>query len=149
MSDQGETALILKTLVDAYPDHRIEKRTLQIYLERLADIPAYLLAAAAQAHIESSTWFPKISELRQAATRLANTRDFSTLPPYPVDYLLNEAYALEDAFYYEGRLDPDEWERLALRFERLDRPYRRDYTREKLRRLQIVSSRQAQPATSP
>jgi len=148
MVDQREIAAILKTLIDAYPDHRLEKRTLQIYLERLADIPAYLLAAAAQAHIEGSTWFPKIAELRQAAARLANTRDFSSLPPYPVDHLLAEAYALEDAFFYEGRLDPAEWERLAIQFERLDRPYRRDYTREKLRRLQIVRERQAQPAAS-
>ena len=57
--------------------------------------------------------------------------------------------ALEDAFFNEGRLDPAEWERLAIQFERLDRPYRRDYTREKLRRLQIVRGRQAQPAISP
>jgi len=144
MSDQREIAATLKTLIDAYPDHRIEKRTLQVYLERLADIPAYLLAAAAQAHIESSTWFPKISELRQAAARLANTHDFSSLPPYPVDHLLAEAYALEDAFFYEGRLDPAEWERLADKFERVNRPYRADHTREKLRRLQTDSETQSQ-----
>ena len=138
MADQAEIAAILKTLLSAYPDHRIEKSTLQVYLDRLADIPAYLLAAAAEAHIEKSNWYPKIAELRQAAARLAGTQDFSTLPPYPLNRLIAEAIALEDTFFYESRLDPAEWERLALKFERLDRPNRAEYTREKLRRLQSI-----------
>jgi len=49
-----------------------------------------------------------------------------------------ESIALEDAFFNEGRLDPAEWERLAIQFDRLDRPHRANSTREKLRRLQSI-----------
>jgi hypothetical protein len=33
--------------------------------------------------------------------------------PAPVDHLAAEAQALEDAFYRQGRLEADKWERLS------------------------------------
>jgi hypothetical protein len=140
MADRAEIAAILKTLAEAYPGQRLERPTLQAYLERLGDIPAHLLAAAAEAHIAQTAWFPKISELRQAAARLAGTSRFQALDPAPVDHLAAEAQALEDAFYRQGRLEADEWERLAAQYERLDRPHRAAHAREKLRRLQALQA---------
>jgi hypothetical protein len=60
--------------------------------------------------------------------------------PAPVDHLAAEAQALEDAFYRQGRLEADEWERLAAQYERLDRPHRAAHAREKLRRLQALQA---------
>jgi hypothetical protein len=57
--------------------------------------------------------------------------------------LNQEAQALEDAFYQESRLDPAEWERLAARFDRLNRTHRLAQARAKLRRLQLIQANQA------
>jgi hypothetical protein len=147
MTSPAEIAALLKPLADAYPGQPLEKRTLQAYLEHLADLPAWLLEKAVRRHIQTSPWFPKIAELRQHAARLAGTSQFETLDPSPPDPHLAEAWALirtaqwlEDAFFHQGRLDPDEWERLAAQFERVERPYRAGYTREKLRRLQQIAA---------
>lgn len=129
---------LLARLYLAYPEKVHDPATVALYLEGLADIPAWLLEKTVQQCIETSAWFPKISELRQLAARLANTRDFAALDPFPVDHLAAEALALEDAFYHTGRLDPDKWERLAWKFNQVDRSYRAEYTLEKLRRLQLI-----------
>lgn len=137
---------LLARLYLAYPDKIHDPATVRLYLDSLADIPAWLLERAIQRHIQTSVWFPKIAELRQLAGQIANTRDFGALlPPHPLDATEGEAWALraraqelEDAFYAEGRLEPEEWEQLAAGFERLDRPERAAYTREKLRRLEVV-----------
>src|SRR5574341_534290 len=47
------------------------KATIRLYQECLADVPDPLLAAAARQLIGSSKWFPKISEVREAAAALA------------------------------------------------------------------------------
>jgi hypothetical protein len=129
-------ALVLKTLVDAYPEKRVERDTLQVYLQHLDDIPPELLKQAVEAHIKESPWFPKISELRQLAAKIAGVRNFETLPPFSVDPLAERVQALEDRFYAERRLEPRAWERLAAAFERAGRPHRAEHTRAKLRRLQ-------------
>jgi hypothetical protein len=194
-----ELLKILKTLTDAYSSQQIEVDTLQVYLDNLKDIPSWLLELAVARHLRASAWFPKLSELRELAEKIAGLSDFTALDPLPPDLLSREeleleaafyhqdhldphewewlavrferagrphraqaarakfqgrlqiltgklaqvASDLEDAFFHESRLDPAEWERLAVQFEHLDRPYRADYTREKLRRLQIVRQRQA------
>jgi hypothetical protein len=69
-------------------------------------------------------------------------RNSFELPRYLANELIAEAYALEDAFFYKKRLEAAQWEELARRFEEIDRPFRADYAREKLRRLQIVQREQ-------
>lgn len=146
MAASKDAVPLLKSLADAYRDTRFEQATLKLYLDHLADIPLPLLKAAVAEHIRSSPWFPKISELRQAAARLANTEHFETLAPAPlagetaaeVWSLIIDAQALEDAYYTEGRLEPAAWQSVAAAFDRLDRPFRAEFTREKLRRLQTA-----------
>ena len=144
---------ILEQLSLAYPEKRLEAATLQVYLEHLDDIPPYLLEAAVRAHIQASGWFPRIAELRSLAARLAGTNQFDTLPERPVDRMLLEAQALEDAFYHEGLLDPAEWRALSAKFERCGRHFRAEYTLEKLSRLACNFSggcpAPTQPATAP
>jgi hypothetical protein len=147
MTPNAHLIPLLTRLYLAYPEKDHDPATVTLYLDSLADIPAWLLERAVQRHIETSEWFPKISDLRQLAARLAGTCQFEQLAPFPVDRLTAAAQALEDAFFHEGRLDPAEWEQLAGQFERLDRPHRADHTRDKLRRLQLVREHQTQAAT--
>jgi hypothetical protein len=135
MSAPQEMIPILEQLSLAYPEKRLEAQTLQVYLEHLDDIPPYLLEAAVRAHIQASSWFPRIADLRVLAARLAGTNQFDTLPEKPVDRLLLEAQALEDTFYHQGRLDQAEWEKLSEKFARCGRHCRAEYTLEKLGRL--------------
>jgi hypothetical protein len=138
MSTPQQMIPALEMLSLAYPEKRLEAKTLQVYLDNLDDIPVYLLEAAVRAHIQASGWFPRIADLRALAAKLAGTKQFDTLPERPVDYLLIEAQALEDTFYHEGRLDEAEWRALAEVFERCGRHFRAAYTLEKLGRLQSV-----------
>jgi hypothetical protein len=136
MSTPDEIIEVLETLALAYPEKANDKRTLALYLEHLADIPAHLLASAARQHINTSNWFPRIAELRSAARKLAGTPYFESLPERPIDLLAAQAQALEDAFYAHGELDEAAWRKLAAQFERCARPHRAAHTLEKLRRLQ-------------
>jgi hypothetical protein len=136
MSSPSEILPILETLAAAYPEKAHDKRTLALYLEHLADIPAHWLEAAARRHIDTSNWFPRIAELRRAAAQLAGTGFFESLPERPVDFLAVQSQALEDAFYAGGELDEAAWRRLAAQFERCDRPHRAAHTLEKLARLE-------------
>jgi hypothetical protein len=128
---------IFKTLSLAYPEKKLDEPTLQLYMEQLADIPVNLLWRAVKEHIQTSDWFPKISELRKSAARLAGTNQFESLAPHPVELLLEKAIALEDAYYQQGILDSAAWQSLAEAFERADRPYRAEATRRKLAMLQL------------
>jgi hypothetical protein len=136
MSACSELIPVLEQLSLAYPEKKLDAGTLQLYLDNLDDIPLYLLESAVRAHIQSSSWFPRISDLRTLATRLAGTSLFESLPDHPQDQLLHQAQALEDAFYFDGHFDPAEWRLLAQLFERSGRPYRAEHTLEKLRRLE-------------
>lgn len=48
----------------AYPSSQIPEETSKLYVKMLADVPAGDLLNAAEAHIQDSGFFPKISELR-------------------------------------------------------------------------------------
>ena len=138
MTAPQELIPILEELSQAYPEKQLEAETLQVYLDNLDDIPVYVLKAAVRQHIQSSQWFPRVSELRQAAARLAGTSHFESLPPRPIDRLLLEAQALEDAFYHGRTLEPESWQRLANNFASAGRHYAAEYTLEKLERLKGI-----------
>lgn len=98
------------------------------------------------APVTSSPFYSKISEIRQAAARIAHTSHFDQLPPEPVDRLAQLAQELEDSFYHAGALDPAQWQALAQAFTAADRPHRAEHTLEKLHRLQSIQHHfQAQP----
>jgi hypothetical protein len=139
---------VLKRLVLAYPDRAPDSSTLDLYLEHLADIPVWLLGQAADRHIRTSIWFPRISDLRRCAAQLASRSDFEDLPRQPLDRLAAQAILLEDAFYHDGHLDPAEWQSLADQLERANRPHRRLRLLEKLAEFESNLSDRAR-ALSP
>lgn len=126
---------ILEKLSLAYPGKALTARNLQLYVEHLSDIPIYILDAAADLHIQTSSFFPRIAELRQAAKKVTGGQPFASLPPLPFDHLAACLQSLEDAFYQQGRLDSAEWQALARRFDLADRPHRAAATLAKLQRL--------------
>ncbi len=92
-----DTLSILKRIAIAYPDNRLDEFTLRVYQEELADVPAPLLDQAVRRHIQSSPWFPHVSDLRKLAQQIAGTIDFASISAPGVDLLALEAHALENA----------------------------------------------------
>jgi hypothetical protein len=69
MTQREETLRVLGALAAAFPYAKIERPTIEIYAEALADIPPAVLKAAGVACISRSTFFPAISEIRDEALR--------------------------------------------------------------------------------
>jgi len=147
---------VLEMLSRAYPERHPNADTLDEYLQHLGDIPIFLVERAAREHIRESPWFPKISELYQRCTKLAGSSiyrvnggfDFleqSTRATPRDDPLLRRMLTLEDEFTETGRLDAEEWKRLAAEFRHADRPHR---AARLLERLQVRTSanKKGQPA---
>ena len=148
MAKPEQTLSVLEGLARAYPDKRLEPGSLRLYVEHLADVPAGILEQAARRWIDSSQWFPKISELRQLALRIANTSDFRTIPPRPAvpppssASRYNEAVAhdlairhilLQRAFHDDGRLETTEWNALIAAFDQADCPSQAAEARRRLK----------------
>lgn len=127
-----EKLAALNLLLLAYPDRSPQTETLQLYFERLHDIPAWLLRQAVERHIDRSVWFPRVADLREAAARIARTHDFASVPPYANHPFCVSAILLEQAYYEEGRLDPDEWTRLAEALDAAERPHLAARLRQRL-----------------
>jgi len=145
MADSQQIIAVLEALGNAYPRQPISKQTAELYMRFLTDIPGDLLWQVAEHYITTSSYFPRIAELRTLATRLAGTSKFNSLaaPTSSPDTLAYQAQALEDEFYQDRILDPEAWLALAEEFDRLDRPYRADYTRRKLTALQSILEQEA------
>jgi len=127
-----EKLAALNLLLLAYPDRAPQADTLQLYLERLSDIPAWLVRQAVERHIDRSAWFPRIADLRDAAARIARTRDFASVSPYPNHPLSVRAVQLEQAYYEQGELNPREWQRLAEALDQAERPHLAARLRQRL-----------------
>ena len=77
----------LAQLTHAFPGKAQARETMAPYVELLADIPGYVLKKAVEQYIAQAAWFPKISELRKAAARVAGTDCFWELPETNIDNL--------------------------------------------------------------
>jgi hypothetical protein len=135
-----DTLSILKRIAIAYPEKRLDKATLQLYQEELADIPISLLDQAVSRHIQVSPWFPHISELRNIAQQIAGNIDFASLSTPGVDSLALEAHQLETAYFKLGEFDPLAWEKLARQLERCGRIYRAEELRLKAIHIQELEA---------
>jgi hypothetical protein len=123
----------LERLALAFSARSLEPGTIHQYIEHLQDIPGWLLEKTAGYLIEHERFFPRISELRQAAARLENTYDFASLPlELEADALAAQAQLLQDRYYLEQCLEPAEWLALAEAFEAAGRPHRAERTRQRL-----------------
>ncbi len=123
MASTAEIMNCPEKLTSAYPGVERTRETLDLYVEMLADIPGYVLKRAVEEYLVKANWFPKISELRQAAAKVAGTSRFWELPEPQVDSLRGEAVHLEHLFFPQGILDEETWEQLADQFEQAGRGY--------------------------
>lgn len=71
MAISREMIEFFSVLAAAHPERDLAPETKRIYSELLADIPHPLLMAAAKRCLKNCTFFPKIAELRQAASAIA------------------------------------------------------------------------------
>jgi hypothetical protein len=135
-----EILAILDRLTHAYPDKRLTKPTLKLYVEQLTDIPAPLLDQVVSQHIQNSPWFPHISDLRQAAQQLAGSANFATLQPPGEDFLNLEMLQLENDYFQRGKFNLHAWDALADQLDRVGRHYRAEELRGKSRHIQDLEA---------
>lgn len=85
MATEAEVEIVLRMLVDAYPEWAREQgpeqlmRTFAMYTMLLVDMPNDVLRAAAVKHAACSKWFPKASELREACAAVGAPERTSAL----------------------------------------------------------------------
>jgi hypothetical protein len=147
-----EIFAILDRLSQAYPEKRLSKGSLKVYVEELDDIPSPLLEQAASHHIRSSTWFPTVFELRIAAQKIAGTSHLHSLLPPGVDSLDLQAQEMENSyFHHHGKFDSQQWENLARQFERSGRQHRADELRRKACHIQasLLAEQRGEQYPSP
>ncbi len=130
-----DTFSILKRILLAYPDKKLETDTIELYQAELRDIPAALLDQVVSHHIQTSPWFPRISDLRLAAQQLAGCANFASIQSPGPDFLSLEAFRLEYDYFQQGKLDQHAWERLADQLERVGRPYQAEELRAKAQHI--------------
>jgi len=73
LASTAESMNCPEKLTTAYPGVERTRETLDLYIEMLADIPGYVLMRAVEEYLVKANWFPKISELRQAAAKVAGS----------------------------------------------------------------------------
>jgi hypothetical protein len=135
MSDD-DTLSILQRIFHAYPDKPLDESTLKVYEDELAEIPIMLLEQAARQLIRTCSFFPCISELRQAADRIAGTTFTLPAASLGASYLNVEAHLLEKDYFRHAEFDIKKWEKLANQLEQVNRPYRAAEVREKAIHIQ-------------
>lgn len=70
MASEDELKAIWRMLSDAYPDNKNQPGTAAVYAMVLADIPDDVLRAAALECVSRCRFFPRASEIREAAAQL-------------------------------------------------------------------------------
>lgn len=135
MSDD-DTLSIIQRIFHAYPDKPLDESTLKVYEDELADIPSMLLERAARQLIRTSAFFPRISELRQAADRIAGTTFNLPAASLGDNYLNLEAHLLEKDYFQHAEFNINKWDKLADQLEQVNRPYRAAEVREKAHHIQ-------------
>ncbi len=111
MDNHKEIKAILQTLANGFPNFAPSNPggMIDAYTLALDDVEVAALRDAAKSLMTRSKFFPSIAELRVESLRHNHYR------PGP-DKLRAEAFALGNKFA-AGKFDPNEWERLAARFE--------------------------------
>lgn len=72
MATRNEIVTVLEYLGRAYPDGKLASESIPIYVAQLVDLDIGPLQAAAQQHVATEKWFPKISELRTLVAAISN-----------------------------------------------------------------------------
>jgi hypothetical protein len=138
MASPEEILSILETLVQAYPGQKYSRDTFKIYIRHLSDVQPELLRRAVNNHIDTSTWFPRVSEIRAEARQIAGPIGVTDWQPHPYRSLMEIYYELEHDFFHHRILDPAAWLALAEEFDRRDRIYGAAAARRRLAIFQEI-----------
>lgn len=144
-----DTLSVLKRISDAYPYKHLDEGALQVYQDKLADIPTPWLVQAVRKHIQTSPWFPHVSDLRQAAQQLAGTAQFSSLLEPGINFIALEAHQLENDDFQQGEFDPLAWDGFASQFDNVGRPHRAIELRQKAQHIQEAEAAHARGEEYP
>ena len=107
MATSVEVVEILELLSEYY-DRTLTNPQVRVYVRHLSDLHIYSLKHAARERINTSPFFPKVSELRETAARF---------PPPEPDPFWDELQSLKRKFLTGGGLDLEAWSELEQRIE--------------------------------
>ena len=147
MASPEEILTILETLVQAYPGQKYSRDTFQIYIRHLSDVQPELLRRAVNNLINTSTWFPRVSEIRAEARQIAGPIGVTNWDPHPYRPLMTIFFELEHEFFHHRILDPESWIALAEEFDRRDRIYGASATRRRLAIFQQILAKEEEQET--
>lgn len=69
-----EIVEVMQWLRDAYPRQQITEGQLAVYADMLADVPVDAARAAVRRHVQTSAFFPAVSEIRALAAAVETER---------------------------------------------------------------------------
>ena len=123
----SEEVIEILELLSEYYDRTLTNPQVRVYVRHLSDLNIYSLKHAARERINTSPFFPKVSELRETAARF---------PPPEPDPFWDELQSLKRKFLTGGGLDLDSWSDLEQRLEAVQLLGYAHYLRDTLRHLQ-------------
>jgi len=126
MATSAEVIEILEHLSEYY-DRTLTNPQVRVYVRHLSGLHIYSLKHAARERINTSPFFPKVSELRETAARF---------PPPEPDPLWDELQSLKQKFFTGGGLDLAAWSDLEQRLSAAHLIGYAHYLRDTLRHLQ-------------
>ena len=144
MATPDEILSILEDLLNAYPGKQLTDSNFQVYIDHLSDLHIVLLRRAVDSLIASSTWFPRVSEIRSEAAKLIGSTRISTWVP-PQSNLRARYFALQREFYHHRKLDPDAWIQLAEEFDRRNLIYSAKNTRKRYKIFHQILIEESSP----
>lgn len=97
MATDATLTRVMAILGAAYPEREIQVETVEVYSLMLADILDDVLVLAAETHTASSKWFPKVSELREAAFAIQAKASGLLLPEEAWEEIMQKVRA--DGYY--------------------------------------------------
>ena len=121
MATLAEFIQAMEVLLAAYPGYAASRGLPMGDYHFLLDIPGDLLSAAARVHIRKRAWFPRISELRLEAARLAGVMIFDEGQPAALSerQLFGMDLQLRAEFNRGEGLDERTWKMLIEAYERI------------------------------
>jgi hypothetical protein len=129
VGSQLEDVISVLEMLCEYYNAEPSEAQLRVYMDLLCNLEPWALKEAAYAWICRSPFFPKVSELLQAAREIP--------PPQP-NFLFIELLELENDFYHRRVLNPEAFLDLAKRCERAGRVHTAQHARDRLALFQSM-----------
>lgn len=108
MAEMNEIIQILKQAVDYYSPADWTDERAKVYVRQLASFPAWLIDRAVGKHIQTSPYFPRLSDLTALMQKIEAEENTS---PNPIITALQRELS-----ELAGNYDPQAWRALAAKF---------------------------------